>query len=249
MAAPKPLLLLIVLATGPAHAQPVPQPQPQPPPPPALATEVPPCRPASLVGMTVRNVTPGLQAADPRAQPRRLWRMGSQFLRSLEQPVVSQSLQNPTAPMARQALTIVAEPDIWTIDLASKQGRHNLDKGPVLEVRAPIVPLGAPREFMSLEYGCEMEFVAVRAPIAQRTVRWGGVDAGIHTYSVGTASLAILMNDRTGEPLMVTYIRDGRPVQIVRYDEYRQGLPDQPDLFRPPADVTITEAVSPPQAR
>lgn len=243
MAFPRFLAILISFAAGAAQAQ-APRPMIAPPKP-EPATEAPPCQPGSLVSMTVRNVTPGLQAADPRAQPKRLWRKGGKFLRSLEQPVVSQAL-DPKAPMARQALVIVAEPDIWMIDTASREGRHSLDPGPVMEVRAPILPpVSTPREFMALEYGCEAEFVTARAPVAQRTIRWGGIDAGIHTYAVGTASLAILMDQRTREPLMITYVREGRPAYIVRYDDYAQGLPDQPELFRPPADVKITEAEGP----
>lgn len=248
MASLRPFAFLVVLTAGAAQAQDLPAMLA--PPKPDVATEVPPCRPRSLVSMTVRNITPGLQAADPRAQPRRMWRLGATYLRSLEQPVISPALQDPKAPMARQSLMIVAEPDIWIIDTASRQARHSLDKGPVFEVRAPILPLGdTPLEFRTLEYGCEAEFVAVRAPIAQKTVRWGGVDAAIHTYVVGTASLAILMDDRAGEPLMITYLRDQRPVLVIRYDEYRQGLPEQPELFRPPADVQITEASDVPGAR
>ena len=247
MALSKPLVVLLILAAGSASAQGIPPMVA--PPKPEMATELPPCQPRLLVSMTVRNVTPGLQASDPRAQPKRLWRKGGRFLRSLDQPVISRALQNPGAPMARQALTIIAEPDVWVIDTASKEGRHSLDPGPVLEVRAPILPAGAPPEFMGLEYGCEAEFVAVRAPTAQRTIRWGGVDAGIHTYVVGAASLAILMDDRTGEPLMITYVREGRALYVLRYDEYRQGQPDQPELFRPPADVMITEAKGPPGSR
>lgn len=245
MAISKFLAVLIVFSAGAAQAQPQALPPPPliAPPKPDVATDVPPCQPRSLISMTVRNVTPGLQASDPRAQPKTLWRKGGRFLRSLEQPVISQQLQDPKAPMARQALVIISEPDIWVIDTASKEGRHTLDKGPVLEVRAPIlVPGSAPPEFMSLEYGCEAEFVTVRAPTAQRTVRWGGIDAGIHTYTAGAASLAILMDDRSGQPLLITYVNEGRPVYIVRYDEYRQGLPDQPELFRPPAEIKIVEA-------
>jgi hypothetical protein len=244
MATSSSLAILMAFAVGGASAQQVPPTVA--PPKPAAATGVPPCRPKSLVSMTVRNVTPGLQASDPRAQPKRLWRQGEKFLRSLEQPVVSQALQDPNAPMARQALVIVAEPDIWMIDMASREGRHSLDPGPVLEVRAPILNPGmAPPEFMSLEYGCEAEFVAIRAPLAQRTIRWGGVDVGLHTYTVGTASVAILLNSRTGEPHIIIHVRDGRPVTIISYDEYRQDQPDQPELFRPPADVKITEAPPP----
>lgn len=212
------------------------------PPTPEAAIAAPPCRPKSLVSMTIRNVTPGLQAADPRAQPRRLWRLGVEFLRSLEQPVIAPTLQDPATPMARQSLMIVAEPDVWMIETASRQGRHALDKGPVFEVRAPILPQGSTPQFMSLEYGCEAEFVALRAPVAQKTVRWGDVDAAIHTYMVGTASLAFLMDEKAAKPLMITYALDGRPRLIIRYDDYQQNLPIQPELFRPGADVQITDA-------
>ncbi|WP_296598279.1 hypothetical protein [Phenylobacterium sp.] len=245
MAISKSLPVLLALGASVAQAQPLPPMVA--PPRPEVASEVPPCQPRSLVSMTVRNVTPGLQAIDPRAQPKTLWRKGGRYLRSVEEPVVSAQLQDAKAPMARQALVIIAEPDIWMIDTASREGRHSVDKGPVLEVRAPILPPGsAPPEFMALEYGCEAEFVSVRAPIAQRTVRWGGINAGIHTYNVGSANLAILMDDRSGKPLMITYVRDNRPVSIIRYDNYERGLAEPPDMFRPPPDVKILEATSAP---
>jgi len=248
MASSKPLAILIALVASAAQAQDVPPIIP--PPKPEVAAAVPPCQPQSLVSMTVRNITPGLQAADHRAQPRRIWRKGGRHLRTVEQPVVAASVQDPKEPMARQALFLVSEPDVWMIDLASRTGGHTLDKGPVYEVRAPILPAGSPPQFMALEYGCEAEFVAVRAPVAQRTIRWGAVAAGIHTYTLGTHSLAILMDDRSGEPFMITYVRDGRPAYIIRYDEYRRGLPDDPELFRPPADVKITETEAlPPGSR
>lgn len=240
------LAILIALVAGAAQAQVV---KPNVTPPKPALPAVPPCRPQSLVSMTVRDVTPGLQAVDQRAQPRRMWRQGSRFLRSVEQPAVSASLQDPKEPMTRQALVIIAEPDLWMIDLASGAGGHAVDKDPVLEVRAPVLPVGAPAEFMALEFGCETEFVAARAAVAQKTLRWGAVQAAIHTYVVGSHSLAILMDDRTGEPFMITYVRDDRPAYVVRYDEYRRGLPDQPELFRPSPDVTIREIPSKPPGK
>lgn len=245
MAITKSLAVVLALAAGAAEAQPLPPMIA--PPKPDVAVEVPPCQPRSVVRMTVRNITPGLQAADPRAQPKTLWRKGGRFLRSIEEPVVSARLQDPKAPMAPQALVIVAEPDIWMIDTASREGRHSTDKGPVLEVRAPILPPGsAPPEFMALEYGCEAEFVSVRAPVAQKTVRWGAIDAGIHIYNLGAANLAILMDDRAGKPLLITYVNENRPMAIVRYDDYERGATEAPDLFRPPPDVKILEASSAP---
>lgn len=236
------LAILAALTAGAAQAQ-VGPPRPAPSRP-AAPTVMPPCRPPALVSMTFRNLTPGLQAVDPRAQPKTMWRKGGQFLRTLEQPVVSAALQDAKGtPMARQALVIVAEPDIWLIDTASREGRHSLDKDPALEVRAPIVPLGgAPPEFLALEYGCELEFVALRAPTPKSKVRWGDIDAAIHTYAIGGASLSILMDDQAGRPLMITYVQDGQPKLIVHYDSYERGLPEPPGLFRPPPGVKIQEA-------
>jgi len=236
MSIARPLALLLALAAGPAVAQA---------PPPLIplprggqvAAEVPPCQPRSLFTAMVRNITPGIAAADQRAQPKRIWRLGSRFLRSMEQPA---------APKGDQAVVIVAEPDIWMLNPATRQGRHAVDKGPVLDVRAPILPPGGPKEFMALEFGCEAEFVSVRAPNAERAIRWGAIEAGLHTYAQGDFSVAILMDDLRGTPLMISYLRQGQPIYVLRYDDYRKGLPDQPELFQPPQGFTITEAPSPP---
>lgn len=195
------------------------------------ATSLPPCSPHVVTAMTVRVITPGLQAGDPRAQPRRIWRLGDRFLRNLDEPL---------APSGDQMLVIVAEPDIWQINLAKGVAQHSIDDGKDKVVRAPILPVGAPPEFMALEFGCEAEFVAVRAPVPARTLRWGGLNAGIHTYTLGDQSLSLLMDEARGIPLMVTYGRAGRPVYMVRYDAYGP-LPDQPALFQPPAGVMIVE--------
>ncbi|MDN8836893.1 hypothetical protein Q0M54_13960, partial [Staphylococcus aureus] len=71
--------------------------------------------PPKMFRTTIRNVTPGLQAADRRAQPRQIWRQGSLFLRSVEQPI---------PPNGDQQVVIVAEPDIWVLNEATRTGQH-----------------------------------------------------------------------------------------------------------------------------
>ncbi|WP_293903608.1 hypothetical protein [Phenylobacterium sp.] len=223
--------LAALLAAASAHAQP--------PPvigiPPQTAPAAGGCAPTGLFRAVVRNVTPGLAAADRAAQPRTLWRQGAKYLRSEEQP-------DPAS--GSQGVFIVAEPDIWVLDQSTRSGQHSTDPGPELEVRAPILPpsLDTPAPFRTLEFGCEGAFVAAYAPRAQRFVPWGTTVAGLHAVTLGDHSLAILMDDRRGAPLMISYIRQGRPVLVLRYDDYRGEQPERPGVFAPPKGFQITEA-------
>ncbi|MFN9928277.1 MAG: hypothetical protein ACK53I_15210, partial [Phenylobacterium sp.] len=110
--------------------------------------------------------------------------------------------------------------------------------------RAPILPVGSgmPVELIQLEYGCEAEFVAARMPGAPRPVSWGIEAAQLHTAVFGEHELSILMHVRRKAPLMVVYAKGGQAAFAIRYDEFRSGLPDRPDLFAPPKNVSIMEA-------
>lgn len=191
------------------------------------------CAPEKLLRTTVRNISPGLQAAASGAQPRTIWRQGAFFLRNEEGVDPLRGDQN---------LIIVAEPDIWMINLATRTGQHSVDPGPELVVRAPIPPVGAPPELLKLEFGCEREFLAEFAPTPERELPWGARQAALHRVTVGEHGVAILMDSQRDAPLMVSYLRQGRPVVVFRYDEYRRDLPDRPDLFRPDKSIRIVEA-------
>lgn len=191
------------------------------------------CAPAKLVHIVTRNISPGVAASDRTAQPRELWRQGAFFLRSLD-------AADPTS--GAQPLVIVSEPDIWVINLATREGRHAVDAGPDLEVRAPILPVrGLPPSMAALEFGCEPEYVAAFAPREGRVVPWGATQAALHSYSEGEHTVAILMDQRRNVPLMVSYLRAGKPVLVIRYDDYRNDLPERPQLFIPPPNVKLIE--------
>lgn len=213
---------------------------PQPAPPSTTPSGRPLCAPAKLTRMTVRNISPGLAAAAPSAQPRTLYRRDALYLRSEESP----------DPQRGQPVVIIAEPDIWQINLATRTGVHQIDPGPELVVHAPILPVGPgmPPQLMSLEYGCELQFLqAAGAAEPRQTVQWGTERAGVHVVEFGAHAVTILMNIRREAPLMLAYIREGKPVFAIRYDTYRADLPDNPALFQPPKNMRINEG--PPAAK
>ncbi|MDZ4370292.1 MAG: hypothetical protein U1C74_02575 [Phenylobacterium sp.] len=200
------------------------------------------CAPEKLFRTTVRNISPGLAAAARAAQPRQMWRQGRLYFRSEEQP-------DPVR--GDQAVVIVSEPDIWMVNLATREARHSVDPGPEFVVRAPILPPAPelPAIFRGLEFGCELEFVARYAPKAERTVPWGAAQATLHTVTSGEHVIAVLMDMRRERPLLLSYQRAGRPVMVLRYDDYRQGLPDRPDLFAPAKNHKIVPAGEGPPPR
>lgn len=201
------------------------------------------CAPVNLTRVIVRNVSPGLMAASPAAQPRTLYRLGTTFLRSEESP----------DPARGQPVVIVAEPDIWTIDLATRGGQHQTDPGPELVVHAPILPIAPdlPPEFRALEYGCEFEFLtAAGAATPRQTVNWGAAKATVHVVAKGEHSINILMATRRQAPLMVAYAKGGQVVFAIRYDDFRNDLAERPGLFAPPEGMKFGGAGdSAPKAR
>lgn len=192
------------------------------------------CAPQKLTRMTVRNISPGLAASSPAAQPRTMWRRDAIYLRSEESP----------DPQRGQPVVIISEPDIWQVNLATRTGLHQIDPGPELIVHAPILPVspGMPPQLLGLEYGCELQFLqAAGAAEPRQIVPWGADKAGLHVVEIGPHAVTVLMNIRREAPLMLAYIRDGKPVFAIRYDAYRADLPDNPGLFQPPKNMRITE--------
>lgn len=235
------VIAFAVLLAVPAWAQPVPPPQldlPQMAPPSSAPSGEPLCAPERLTRMVVRNISPGLPAAAPAAQPRTLYRQGALYMRSEESP----------DPARGQPVVIVAEPDVWMVNLSTRTGQHQVDPGPEFVVRAPVLPMTAdmPPLFRSLEYGCELEFLrrnGADSPI--QVVPWGEAKATVHQVTVGEHMLSVLLTQRRQSPLLVAYSRAGKGLFMMRYDEFRTDLPDRPALFAPPKDMKITEAGPP----
>ena len=187
------------------------------------------CAPPTLTRIVTRSVGPDILLGSFNAEPVTLYRKGERHLRNEEAPDPEQR---------RHLLTIVAEPDIWMINLMDQTGKHLVDPGPIFVAHAPIVAgQGVPAVFQELEFGCEAAFVRARGREAGvRTV--DGKTARIYALQAGDQRLEVLLIDR-GVPAEVAYYRGARTVLTIRYDAFEMGLPDDPTLFQKPAGVTF----------
>ncbi len=88
-------------------------------------------------------------ASQTDGQARKLWRVGTKYLRFEDVP-------NPETKV--HGLIIVAEPDIWVIDRKARQGQHSVDPGPDYAVHFPILAREPSVALKQLEFGNELLF-------------------------------------------------------------------------------------------
>jgi hypothetical protein len=83
------------------------------------------------------------------AQTKKVWRIGREYLRFEDAP-------NPQTKI--HGLIIVAEPDIWIVDLNTNQAQHTVDPGPNFKVHFPLFASEASEKLRQLEFGRELEY-------------------------------------------------------------------------------------------
>ena len=171
-------------------------------------------------------VAPQSQNAAMDKMTRKMWRLGTKYLRFEDVP----NLEART-----HALVIVAEPDLWMVDRTNKSGRHALDPGPTYRVRFPILSQETSPRLKELEFGHEVEFFTANKAreLPAQTIEGAQFRA-----------LALPLDDRD----LTLYLRsDGRPFQLtvkagqveysIRITRYLPDLPPDLKLFEPPKDV------------
>jgi len=91
----------------------------------------------------------GIEAESFDAQVKKLWRIGSSYLRFDDAP-------NPVTKI--HGLIIVAEPDIWIVDRNTNQAQHTVDPGPNYKIHFPLFASESSAKLRQLEFGRELQF-------------------------------------------------------------------------------------------
>ncbi len=186
----------------------------------------------TMLKVVVRDVTVDATSFD--AMPKTLYRLGTTYGRSEEQPDPRRRLHG---------LVIVAEPKVWMINRISKTGRLLLDPGPSYDFHAPVIPAAAgtaDNPLDGLEFGMEYDFMAAhQATSTTATVKGKTYDQ--LTVTRGDHEITLLSRPGTRTPFRLTVARGPAVLAEYEYDEYLTDLAPQMDLFEPPADITILD--------
>jgi hypothetical protein len=190
------------------------------------------CAPASLVHITVSNVSPGLDPASFAAKPKEYYRIGSDRLRIEEATDTADGIH---------ALIVVAEPNVWLANLYNGTGKHVVDPGPTFVARAPLFGTTLGGKFTGLEFGCENDFIAANGLKVVRSEQIGASVFDVYRIENESDAIEILEHSGSGTPAYARYYHQGQLQIAIQYELYATGLPNDPALFSPPPNVRYTD--------
>jgi len=192
------------------------------------------CAPQKLVHIVTVDVTPGIRSSTFAAQPKGLYRIGSDKMRSEE-------VSDPANGI--HGLLVVAEPNIWMANLYDNTGKHIVDPGPSLLAKAPVFGIqGFSAKLLSLEFGCEADFIATNVPKPVRSEQIGNVRFDVYRVDDAPDAVEILERSGTSTPAFARYFHKGKLEVAFRDDLYETGLGNDPNLLVPPTGVTYVES-------
>ena len=178
-----------------------------------------------------RVVSAGLSASSPEAQPRKVWRVGKDFLRFEDVP-------NPETKV--HGLIIVDEPDIWIIDRNKGQGRHAIDPGPQYVIHFPIFPREQSEKLKQLEFGSELKFFQDNGAKVLASQNVDGIKCKLYRMELDDRELTLFLKpDDLPLQIEVQSASGKYAVRFLRYDPNQK--PDM-SLFKVPPGIKIIES-------
>lgn len=185
-----------------------------------------------MTKIVVRLSGPGIKPGSIATMPKTIYRAGSHYAR-IEDP--------PDARQGIQKLTVIAEPDAYSVNLIDKKGTHAIDQGGSDDVHLPVVfdPTRKLTELNHLEFGEEFEFFQSHG--AKKTagpiINSKPTDAYQLKTEEGTATLVV--RGGTHIPVFLSW-QTKKGTYRYEYITYQQ-LPFNPALFTKPKGITYKE--------
>lgn len=190
--------------------------------------------PATMTKMVVRLIGPEIKPGSFPALPRTIYRAGPHYAR-MENP--------PDARQRMQKITIIAEPDAYSINLIDKKGTHAIDQGGPNDLHLPVVLPFDPKhrlpELDRLEFGAELNFFEEGGArrIAGPIINGKPTDAYQLRTAHGIATLVV--RSETHLPVKLSW-QTQEGTYMYEYITY-EDVPFNPDLFSKVPGVTYKE--------
>ncbi len=194
-----------------------------------------PFTPKTMTKIVVRLESAEVREGSYAAKPRTFYRGAERFCRVEE-------AADPDNDIA--GVVIMAEPDVWMVNLATKQGRHMVVPGP--RCRLPIFTLdeikSAPdlkQPLLDLEFGREVAFFKKKAGQPQAGPMLQGKPTNLYTVKLGDLEILLFSGGSPEVPLAVV-LKKASGEYTYAYDSYEE-LPFNAKLFSKPDGVAIRE--------
>lgn len=185
----------------------------------------------------LKVVSRGIYACAPTTHfsrvPKTLYRYKSGYGRVEE-------AYNPESNL--QLLIVTNEPHVWMANLASRTGVYVLDPGPTYYFRARLFGDAMVESALirHLEFGCEIAWLKAAGAAERATKHPELKEAQGLEYSEGKEK--VILYHRSGNPLRLELIRDGKVIFGLDYLVYEPDLKFEQKLFDKPAGIAFENA-------
>jgi hypothetical protein len=186
------------------------------------------CAPPGLFKAVTSMEAPDVPEGHFFGVPKTLYRSGDKLGRVEE-------AKNPQTGL--HLLVVVSDPDVWIVDLAGKRGRYVRDPGPTYIFRARIFSEGTVKSafIRAFEIGCELQWLREAGAKSAATTHAKLGKVNRLEFSEGAESLVVF--ERSGRPLRMEFLTEGKLVLAMNYHSYETGLQAQPALFARPQGI------------
>ncbi len=190
--------------------------------------------PKTMTKIVVRLTGPGVQPGSYAALPRTIYVAGPHYAR-MESP--------PDARQKQQKLTIIAEPDAYSVNLIDKQGTHAIDQGGPNDLHLPIVLPFDPNHKLPhldrLEFGDELAFFEDAGAEKKGGPIVNAEPTDAYTLQTPNGPATLVVKPDTETPIFLSWpAKDG--TYKYEYITYKE-MPFEAGLFEKPKGIQLKE--------
>jgi hypothetical protein len=189
---------------------------------------------STMTKMNVRLMGPGIRAGSNAALPKLIYRAGSKYARMEDAPEARQRIEK---------ITIIAEPDAYSVDLMGRTGTHVIDQGGPDDMHLPMVLPFDPNHKLGIldrmEFGAELDFFTNAGATKSAGPIINAKPTDKYSLNMAGSHAELITRNASDVPVFVSWTsKDG--TYKYEYSVY-QEIPFDAKLFSRPAGIKFRE--------
>jgi len=187
-----------------------------------------------MTKMNVRLMGPGIRPGSNAALPKLIYRAGSKYARMEDAPEARQQIEK---------ITIISEPDAYSVDLMGRTGTHAIDEGGAGDIHLPMVLPFDPNHKLGildrLEFGSELDFFVKAGAVKSSGPIINAKPTDKYTLNVAGGHAELIARDGSDVPVFMSWTSKEGTYKY-EYSVY-QDVPFDAKLFARPAGIKFRE--------